>query len=495
MQTSKKVLSVFSLVMINVIAVDSLRTLPISAKLGLPLVSYYFVAALAFFIPVALVAAELATAYPNTGGIYVWVREAFGRRAGFITIWLQWIYNVVWYPTMLAFIAATLSYLFAPELSNHKFYLLGTALGLFWMFTLLNCFGMRISSIVSIIGASIGTIIPMLGIIILGWIWLSQGRPTSIAMPSSWLPDFSSLGNLSLFSAILFGLIGMEMSAVHAEEVKDPQRDYPRALFYSTILIISTLVFGSLAIVIVVPNQQLSVVSGLIDAYTIFFNTFHMPWMIKVIAVLIVIGGLSGVSAWIIGPTKGLLVSARDGSLPEFFTRVNRHGVPVTILVTQGIIFSLLSTVFILLDSINAAYWILSDLSAQMALLVYIFLFSAAIKLRYSQPDQPRAYKIPGGKPVMWLVSGAGIICCLLAMFIGFIPPTQIPIGNIYFFESFLIVGLFIFVVIPWIFAKKHEEIFDREHGIADSTEIDLHGTLGLEEHEHEVLEEQPQEK
>lgn len=458
MNQSKKVLSVFSLVMINVIAVDSLRTLPISAKLGLSLVSYYLVAAFAFFIPVALVAAELATAYPNTGGIYVWVREAFGRRAGFITIWLQWIYNVVWYPTMLAFIAATLSYLIAPQLANNKFYLLGTGLSLFWLFTLLNCFGMRLSSIVSIIGASIGTVLPMLLIIILGLIWVLQGRPVAVNYPASWLPDFSSFGNLSLFSAVLFGLIGMEMSAVHAEEVKNPQRDYPRALFYSTLLIILTLSLGSLAIVIVVPNNSLSVVSGLIDAYAIFFESYHTPWMTSIIAVFIILGGLSGVSAWIIGPTKGLLVSARDGSLPGRFARVNKHGAPVTILLTQGFIFSVLSTIFILLDSINAAYWILSDLSAQMALLVYIIMFAAAIKLRYSKPDHPRGYTIPGGIGVMWLVAGTGIICCILAMIVGFIPPAQIPIGNVFFFESFLIIGLILFVVLPWLLAKKDKE-------------------------------------
>ncbi|WED44485.1 APC family permease [Legionella cardiaca] len=460
----KKVLSVFSLVMINVIAVDSLRTLPMSAKLGLPLVSYYLVAAFTFFIPVALVAAELATAYPNTGGLYVWVREAFGRRAGFITIWLQWIYNVVWYPTILAFIAATLSYLFAPQLANNKIYLLGTALSLFWIFTLLNCFGMRVSSIVSTIGAILGTILPMLGISILGAIWLLQGRPISVDMPSTWLPDFSSIGNLSLFSAVLFGLLGMEMSAVHAEEVKNPQRDYPRAILYSAILIFATLVLGSLAIVIVVPNQQLSVVSGLIDAYATFFAAYQTPWMTAIIAILIILGGLSGVSAWIIGPTKGLLVSAQDGSLPEIFSKVNRHGAPVAILMTQGIIFSLLSSVFILFDSVNAAYWILSDLSAQMALLVYVFMFSAAIKLRYSKPNQPRSYKIPGGNGVMCLVAGIGTLCCIGAMLIGFVPPTQIPIDNIYFFEGFLIGGLFLFVVLPWWFAKKHEEVFDKTH-------------------------------
>lgn len=451
-----KVLSVFSLVMINVIAVDSLRTLPMSAKLGLPLVSYYIVAAFTFFIPVALVAAELATAFPNTGGIYVWVREAFGRRAGFITIWLQWIYNVVWYPTILAFIAATLSYLFAPQLANNKFYLLSTALSLFWFFTLLNCFGMRISSIVSVIGATIGTILPMLGIITLGIAWIVQGQKIAVAMPSSWIPDFSSIGNLALFSAILFGLIGMEMSAVHAEEVKNPQRDYPRALLYSTLIIFSTLVCASLAIVIIVPNEHLSVVSGLIDAYSAFFQAYNVPWMTSVIAILIILGGLSGVSAWIIGPTKGLLVSAQDGSLPAVFARVNRFGAPVTILITQALIFSLLSTIFILQDSINAAYWILSDLSAQLALLGYIFMFASAIKLRYSHPDLQRAYKIPGGLLSVWIVAGTGIFCCIVAMAIGFVPPTQIPITNIAFFEAFLFGGLFIFVVVPWILAKKH---------------------------------------
>ncbi|MFA5959743.1 MAG: APC family permease [Tatlockia sp.] len=475
MHPTKKVLSVFSLVMINVIAVDSLRTLPMSAKLGLPLVSYYLVAAFAFFIPIALVAAELATAYPNTGGLYVWVREAFGRRAGFITIWLQWIYNVVWYPTILAFIAATLSYLFAPELANNKVYLLLTTLGLFWFFTLLNCFGMKVSGFVSIIGATIGTILPMLGITLLGAFWFFQGKPLAVDIHSSWIPDFSELGNLSLFSAVLFGLIGVEMSAVHAEEVKNPQRDYPRAILYSTVIIFATLVLSSLAIVFVVPTKELSVVSGLIDAYAVFFNSYNMPWMISVIAILIILGGLSGVSAWIIGPTKGLLVSARDGSLPVIFAQVNKYGAPVAILITQGIIFSLLSTVFIFFDSINAAYWLLSDLCAQMALLVYIFMFAAVIKLRYSQPNQPRSYKIPGGKCAIWCVAGLGIVCCLAAMAIGFVPPTQIPIGNVAFFESFLIGGLVLFVVIPWFFAKKHEIAFDKEQHVK-SEQVDIHG-------------------
>lgn len=455
MPHSKKILSVFSLVMINVIAVDSLRTLPLTAKLGIHLVTYYLIAALVFFIPVALVAAELATAYPNTGGIYIWVREAFGRRVAFLTIWLQWIYNVVWYPTIMAFIAATIAYLFAPELANHKVYLLSMVIGLFWLFTLLNCFGMKLSSVVSVVGASIGTLVPMVGICVLGLIWIIQGRPIEISAPTSWLPDFSSIGNLSLFSAVLFGLLGMEMSAVHAEEVKNPQRDYPRALLFSTLIIFSTLVLGSLAIIIVVPEAQLSLVSGFIDAYAIFFNAYNMAWMTPITALLIVIGGLSGVSAWIIGPTKGLLVSAQDGSIPAVFSKINKHGAPVPILIAQGIIFTLMSSVLGLFESINAAYWILSVLCAQLALLVYVFMFAAAIKLRYSKPNIRGAYRIPGGKVGIWLVAGVGILCCSVTILIGFAPPTQIPIENTVLFEAFLIGGFILFVLLPWVFVKK----------------------------------------
>ena len=221
---------------------------------------------------------------------------------------------MVWYPTILAFIAATMAYLFSPELANDKFFILETIVTLFWFFTLLNCFGMKVSSIISIIGATIGTLLPMIAITILGLIWLFQGRTIQIPSHASWLPDLNAFGNVSLFSAVLFGLLGMEMSAVHAEEVKNPQRDYPRALLLSTIIIFATLVLGSLAIIIVVPNGELSVVSGLIDAFSVFFNAFHLPWMTSVTAAFIIIGGVSGVSAWIIGPTKGLLVAARDGS-------------------------------------------------------------------------------------------------------------------------------------------------------------------------------------
>src|SRR5580704_17053695 len=101
----KKLLNVYSIAMMSVIAVDSLRTLPFSATYGFSLVFFYVVAAFGYLLPIGLVSSELASGWPTRGGIYIWVREAFGDFAGVTVIWLQWIYNLAWYPTILAFLA------------------------------------------------------------------------------------------------------------------------------------------------------------------------------------------------------------------------------------------------------------------------------------------------------------------------------------------------------------------------------------------------------
>lgn len=447
-----RTLSVFTLVMINVIAVDSIRNLPISAEYGFSIVVFYAIVGLLFFVPSALISAELATGWPKTGGAYVWVREAFGLKTGFLLIWLQWIYNVVWYPTILAFIAATLAYLFNPHLADNRIYLLTVVLTLFWAATIANMFGMRLSGFVSILCALIGTLTPMLLIIVLGGIWIGMGNPLNITFSKTALiPDFQDFHNLAFLTAVIFGLMGMEMSATHAEEVKNPQRDYPRALLYSTLIIIASLVLASLAIAIVVPKDEISLVTGMVQAFSVFFNEFGMNWMLPIVAIFIIIGGLGGVAAWIIGPTKGLMVSARDGCLPPFLTKTNRYGVPVTTLIMQGIIFTLLCSIFVVMPTINSSYWVLSDLAAQLALLFYIILFAAAIRLRYKYPDVKRSFKIPFGNVGMWICGTVGIVTSVAILLLGFYPPSQISVGEVGLYELILVTGIVVFCIVPFI--------------------------------------------
>jgi putative glutamate/gamma-aminobutyrate antiporter len=460
---SHKKLGIFAIVMMNIIAVDSLRSLPFSAVYGFSLVFYYLLASLVFFIPIALVSAELATGCSNRGGIYLWVREAFGEHWGFLTIWLQWIYNVVWYPTILAFIAGALAYLINPALANNKFYMLSAILLLFWFATFINCFGMRWSSLVSTLGALIGTLIPMLLIIALGSLWFFQGKPLQITFSyHTFFPHLSDVNNLSFLIAVLFGLIGVEMSAVHADEVRNPGKTYPIAIFYSCLLIIFGLVFASLAIAIVVPEKQLNLITDLIAAFMIFFNAYHMTWMKPIITLLIIIGGISGVSAWVLGPTKGLVVATQEGNAPLWFGKINRRGVPINLLLLQAVILTLLCTVFLLLPSVSSSYWVLTAITAQLALFVYILMFAAAIRLRYKKRPMQPVYKIPGNRWVMWLVAGVGILSCITAIGLGFIPPAQIKIGSVLRYETILVVGIVVLCAPPFIIQAINKSLPER---------------------------------
>lgn len=458
LSSNKKYLSVFALVMINVIAIDNLRSLTAGAEYGFALVFFYLIATLLFFVPTILVTAELATAWPDTGGVYIWVREAFGNRIGFITIWLQWIYNVVWYPTVFVFIAGILSYLLDPHLIDNKYYMIGVTLLIFWSTTLINFYGIRISTWVSIIGALIGTILPMMLISLLGLVWLSLGKPSEIHFTwKEFFPSVTNLHNLAFLTNILFGLIGIEMSAVHAGDVRDPKRDYPRALLYSSIIILLTFVLSSLAITIVVPAKQLNLVSGLLDAFTIFLNNFHLGKLTALIAILIIIGSISGVSAWILGPARGLLVASSDANLPSWLTRRNAKDMPVGVLVLQGIIVTCLCAIFFIMPTVGSSYWILSNLTSQLALIFYVFMFAAAIRLRYKYPSTKRAFRIPGGLMGIWVVCGAGIFTCVSALCLGFLPPTQISIGNLIIYEAILVIGILICFFFPFIFLSKKQ--------------------------------------
>jgi glutamate:GABA antiporter len=446
-----KVLGFFQLVMINVIAVDSIRTLTFSAVFGFSLVFFYIIAALVFFIPTALVSAELGTGWPNRGGIYVWVREAFGKRFSFFVIWLNWIYNIIWYPTILALIVGTFSYLFNPDLANNPVYMCAGVLIIYWGITLINCLGMKASSILSTVGALIGTIVPMAFIAVLGIVYVMQDRPIHISFSwSQFFPQASASSNLAFLTNVLFGLLGLEMVATHAAEMRNPTRDYPRSLLISCIIILSTIIFASLAIAIVVPNRELSLATGVMQAFSVFVAAFQMPWLLPIIAACIILGGLSGVGAWIIGPTKGLLVACQDGSLPASLGKTNKKGVPVRILIIQAIIVSILSLAFLLLPTVNSSFWLLSAMTAQLALICYVALFAAALKLHYHRADVYRRFRIPGKKVGIWTVCLSGSLCCLLVIVLGFLPPSDVPFQSIAAYEAILIGGMALFCILPY---------------------------------------------
>ena len=206
-----KALSVFSLVMINVIAVASLRSLPFSAQFGTSLIFYYLLIAVLIFFPVALITAELATTWPKSGGIYLWVREAFGPKCGFLVIWLQWVYNLVWFPAILAVIATFCAYLLNPDGEANTTFLMLICLLVFWLATIGNLFGMQVSGWISAVCSIVGTIIPMIGIMCLGiwWLFVEHNTPQISLTWGAIIPKITNVGDLALVSTLIFGLMGL----------------------------------------------------------------------------------------------------------------------------------------------------------------------------------------------------------------------------------------------------------------------------------------------
>lgn len=464
LKSKDRVLGVFTLTMINVAAIQSLRNLPAMAQVGWESLFFYLIAGIGFFIPCSLVSAELATGWPSTGGVYTWVKEAFGPRWGFVAIWLQWIENVIWYPTILSFTAASLAYAFNPALAESPLYILSTILITYWFCNLVDAYGMKASGLISSVGVIVGTLIPGLFIILLGGLWLLQGNPSPI--PFSWgafYPDLSDLSNIVFLVGVMLGFCGMEMSAVHAREVLHPQKNYPRAIFLSALIIFALSIFGSLAIAWVVPKEEISLVAGVMQAFSAFFNAYNIPWMTPLLALLIAAGSIGMVSTWIIGPSKGLYQTSHEGHIPPFFHKKNRHGMPIVIMLVQGAIVSLLCTAFLFMPSVSSSFWILNVLTALLYLMMYMLMFAAAIRLRHTKPHTQRTYRVPGGKAWgMWIVAGLGLLSSLFAFYIGFLPPSQLKREELLHFELFLAIGAASMLLLPLIlysFQKDHWKI------------------------------------
>jgi glutamate:GABA antiporter len=454
----RRVLSIFVLAMLNVSIMASLRNLPLVAEFGLSAIFFFFVVALFFLIPCALISAELATGWPKSGGIYIWVREGLGDRWGFMAIWMQWVHNVAWYPVIMSFIAVTLAFLISPALAENKFFVLAVILVGFWGMTLLNYLGIKTSSWFSTIGVIVGTILPGLFIIFLGFQWVANGNPIQTKL--SWgalFPSFDNLGNLVFLAGLFLAFAGLEVSAAYASDVQNPQKNYPRAIILGAVITFTLFMLGSLAIAVVIPKHDISLVAGLMEAFYAFFDHYHLTWILPLMAFLLVIGAIAEVNSWIIGPVKGLYATSIHGNLPPFFQKLNKHDVPTRLLLFQATLMSITSLVFLYMPQISSAFWVLTALSAQSYLIMYILMFIAALKLRYTKPHVPRTYRVPFKNRGIWLFCSMGIFSSCFAITLCFVPPSTLKVGNTFIYVLLLLSGLFVMCAIPH-FIYRHRK-------------------------------------
>ncbi len=455
MSKQVKPLGIFALVMITVGAVASVRNLPTLALFGSQLIIFFVLGALFFLLPSALVAAELASSSEEKGGIYVWVKHAFGEYTGFVAVWFQWVENFIWYPMILAFIAGIIGYMISPTLGDNKYFIITVILIVFWGATIINLYGIKLSARFASFCTIAGLLIPIGLIIIFGIIWVLSGKPLQIdPYHHSWTVNFSHMASWSALTAIILSFGGMEVATVHAADVRNPQRDFPYAMLLATLLILAVLLLGSLSIAMTVPAQDISLLSGMMAAFQIFLHQYHLYGLLPVLGGLLVIGGVGGVNNWIIAPTRGLQLAAVDGNMPCIFQYQNAHRAPGPLLLMQGLVVSLVSLVFFIFPTVNASYWFLTVLAAQVYMVMYILMFLSVLRLRYKHKAKVDGYRVPGGKVGIFFIAGLGLCSCVVTFFMGFFPPAGINVGNVWHFELLLFLSLGVTFVLPFLLSS-----------------------------------------
>lgn len=462
--TSKKVATIglMAFVVMNITTIVSLRGLPAMAEYGLTSIFYYIFAALVFLVPVALVAAELASAYPQQGGVFRWVGEAFGPRWGFAAIYYQWQAIVIYFPTVLVFAAAALAYIWWPQsfdqaLAENKIYTIVVLLVVYWAVTFISFRGIGASARLSFFGGMFGTIVPGAILILLAIVYVATGNPVQLDLQTSFLPDFSHVKNMVLAASVFLFFAGMEMQAVHVKELKNPSRDYPLSVLIATIAVVALFIAGTLAVGTVVNTADISLNQSLLIAYRSLWSAFGVPWLGNIMAAMVAFGVLGQVSVIVAGPSTGILAVGKSGYLPPSLQKTNKNGVPVIILLVQGGVVTLLCIAFTILPSVQSAQQLLSQMATIIYLLMYLIMFVAAIRLRYTQPNKVRPFKIPGGMVGIWSISIVGLSGALLATAFSFIPPAQISTGSPITYILILCIGTACFALMPFLIYHFHK--------------------------------------
>ena len=426
-------------------SVASLRSAPTMAVFGLASVFLYVIPAIVFFVPTSLVSAELASGWK--GGVYNWVTEGISAPMGLLAIWCQFAMTIFYYPALLAYVASTIAYIINPDLANSGIFTAAIIVVLYWGSVLVSSRGVGLIAKLASDGTVIGTLIPGAILVVMGVVYLLQGNHSAAPMNAHHLlPAWTGLAGLVLIVNNFLAYSGMEMNAVHVDEMEKPGSEYPKSIFVASILVLAIFIVPALVISWVVPAAQISLTAGVMQAFSAFFAHFSLNWLVPLVAVAMVVAMLSGMMAWLAGPSKGLLkIGQEQGYLPPYFQKVNAEGIQMNILVAQGIVISIIGLLYAFIPSVSSAYWIFSVMTTQVYLIMYVLMFVAAVRLRRNQPEHPRGYKAPA--LVAWCVVGG--LASVLAFLIGFVPPSQFSHSSVLVYGLLILAGILLIGVVP----------------------------------------------
>lgn len=480
----KKVyISILALTLMNVTIIAGIGNDVQQAFYGLSSVTYFAIGAICFFIPTALVAAELASGWSNRGGIFRWVGEGLGKG------WALTCLLILWFQTMINFgmgmpsYAATIMF-YTPmydkavqfaQHPQHEVLIMTGFIILYWVLTFVATKGVKAFANVAKYGVLIGTFIPLALMIILTIVWLCEGHQPAIPMtPKGLIPKWNGMSTLALAAGVFFSYTGIDMNAAHIKQLKHPEKDFTKAMFISMILVFLIFVVGTVIIAMVVPENQINVIYTLNTVFRTLGATIGIPWLYMVL----VWAGLCNVLASVItnmaGPSFMLGQAGGSGFLPHWFQEKNKHEMPAHLMYTQIAGMTIIAYLVKLLPNVEGFVIMLTQTITVLYLFYYILMFTTFLKLRYDQPNRPRAFKVPGGKFGAWFVAGLGLLSSIFGIILAIYPPAQVKaeVGSPVVYISVILILVAVILGICFIMYQlsKHHNWVDPTNKFAPFT-------------------------
>ena len=482
-KTKKTYISVLALTMMNVSMVAGLANDVQQSFYGLASVTYFAIGAICFFIPTALVAAELASGWSNRGGIFRWVGEGLGKGWGLTCLFILWFQTMLNFGMGMPSFTATIMF-YTPNYDaavkfaqnpQHELLIMTGWIILYWVLAYLATKGVKTFSNLAKYGVIIGSLIPLAVMVILAIVWVAQGHTPAIPMtPKDLIPKWNGMSTLALAAGVFFSYTGIDMNAAHIKQLKHPEKDFTKAMFISIILAFLIFAVGTVIIAMIIPEKQINVLYTLYSVFRILGSTIGMPWLYMVLVWALLCNTIAMVVTNMAGPSFMLGQAGGSGFLPHWLQEKNKHNMPAHLMYTQIAGMTIIAYLVKLIPNVEGFVILLTQTITVLYMIYYILMFTAFLRLRYDQPNRPRSFKVPGGMVGAWIVAGIGLISSVFAIVLAIYPPAQVKseVGSpaIYISVIVILVAIILAICLALYQLSKHHDWVNPDNEFAPFT-------------------------
>lgn len=465
LKNAKPTLSLMGFFMLTAAMVMSVHEYPTFASAGMQIPFFLLISGFLWFLPLALCSAEMSTVEGwEDGGIFSWVGGMLGEKHGFAALFFQWFQITVCFVTIIYFMLSNLAYVVNfPALTAKPIYQFIGVLVVFWGLTVLQFSGTKITDFFAKYCWFIGVGATTLLLLVLSVVYLVKGQPIQFdTSAKNLLPNFSQLSTLVVFVSFMFASMGAEASASHINEMKNPKRDYPLAMIILVLLATVLNIVGGFTVAAVVPLKGLSLAGGMAQTFEkLLLNvSSSLGWAARLVGLMLVIGVIGEVGSWIVGPSRAMYTACQRGLLPKGLQKVNKNNVPTRLLVAQGLVVTVWAAVLTFGGGgNNLSYLVSISLTTVIYMVSYILLFVSYMKMA-RHPELKRDFHAPGGKVGKLLFPLMGLVTSALALFIAFVPPSTLALGQGTIYMVLVAVSFGVTMILPFLiyalYGKKH---------------------------------------